>query len=115
MTSTITRAELRERLDSGEELFLVEVLPREAFERVHLPGAINIPRDELDRLAPQLVPDKDAEVVTYCANTRCQASAKAAERLTELGYANVRDYVGGKQDWLDAGLPTETEARALAP
>ena len=110
MANTITRDQLRERLDSGEELFLVEVLPREAFERVHLPEAVNIPLDELDRLAPQLLPEKEAEVVTYCANTRCQASAKAAERLAELGYTNVRDYVDGKQDWLDSGLPTETGA-----
>ena len=31
-------------------------------------------------------------------------TAKDAERLTALGYANVRKYPGGKQDWIEAGL-----------
>jgi rhodanese-related sulfurtransferase len=32
-----------------------------------------------------------------------------ARELAALGYTNVRDYAGGKQDWIDAGLPTESE------
>ena len=33
----------------------------------------------------------------------------AARELAALGYTNVRDYAEGKQDWIDAGLPVETE------
>jgi rhodanese-related sulfurtransferase len=33
--------------------------------------------------------------------------------LAALGYTNVKDYAGGKQDWMDAGLPTESERQAV--
>lgn len=107
MPETITRDELKERIDTGEPLFLVEVLRPQRFEEGHLPGAINIPLDRVEELAAQLLPDKDADVVTYCSSAECQSSAKAAERLTELGYRRVREYVEGKRDWTEAGLPME--------
>jgi rhodanese-related sulfurtransferase len=65
---TITRAELKEKMDRGERYFLVEALPAEAYRRVHLPGAVNIPKDKVRELAPRLLPDKAAEIVTYCAS-----------------------------------------------
>ena len=36
----------------------------------------------------------------------------AARELVALGYTNVKDYKAGKQDWIDAGLPTEGESQA---
>lgn len=50
---------------------------------------------------------KAAEIVVYCANAPCKNSGIAAERLTELGYTNVRDYHHGKADWIEVGLPVE--------
>ncbi len=38
----------------------------------------------------------------------CDASPKAAERMEQLGYERVYDYEGGKVDWQEAGLPTES-------
>ena len=61
-------------------------------------------------LAPRLLPDKDAAIVVYCANDPCPNSGIAAHVLGKLGYTNVRDYEGGKQDWRDAGLPLEQGA-----
>lgn len=51
-------------------------------------------------------------MVVYCSNTACQNSAIASRRLTELGYTNVLEYVEGKQDWIEAGLPVERGAPA---
>jgi rhodanese-related sulfurtransferase len=104
---TITREELSAALDGGDELVLIEALGPIYFEDAHLPGAINIPHTEVARLAPELVPDRDAAIVVYCANTPCPNSAVAAAELRRLGYANVREYVEGKDDWVAAGLPTE--------
>ena len=64
-------------------------------------------RDAIRDRAPELVPDKDAEIVVYCANAPCQNSGIAAERLAQLGYARVRDYHEGKADWIEAGYPVE--------
>jgi hypothetical protein len=42
----------------------------------------------------------------------CQNSPQAARRLEALGYGNVYDYEEGKQDWIEARLPTESGAAA---
>ena len=68
MVATITRDELKSKLDRREKLFLVEALDAEHFNRGHLPGAVNIPMDRVQELAPKLLPDKNAEVITYCMN-----------------------------------------------
>ena len=109
----ITREGLKAKLDRGEEVVLLETLGPKYYEDAHLPGAINIPHTEVDVLAPELVPDKSAQIVVYCSNRACQNSPQAARRLAALGYENVYDYEEGKQDWIEAGLSTESGAVRL--
>jgi len=110
----ITREELEAKLDRGEEVVLVETLGPRYYEDAHLPGAINMPHTEVDELAPKLLPDRSAEIVVYCSNSACQNSPRAARRLEALGYENVFDYEEGKQDWIAAGLPTESGGARMA-
>ncbi len=112
MVPTITLDELKYKLDAGEELTLVEALGPMYYEQAHLPGAINIPHEEVDELAPRLLPDKGAQIVVYCANGPCRNSGIVTRRLVQLGYSNVRDYHEGKAEWVGAGLPTESGAAA---
>lgn len=105
----ITRSEVQAKLEASATL--VEALPAMYFEDAHLPGALNLPHDQVDELAPALLPDLDAEIVVYCSNAACQNSTIAARRLSELGYTRVFDYEDGKQDWIEAGLPTASAAR----
>jgi len=114
MLARISRDELKAALDRRETLTLVEALPPRYFLDQHLPGAINLPHDQVDALAPRLLPDKAAQIVVYCANAPCQNSGIAARRLIALGYAHVREYYEGKQDWVDAGLPVERGAAVKA-
>ena len=109
---TISREELKGKLDRGQSVVVVETLGPAYYEDAHLPGAINIPHTEVDELAPKLLPDKAAQVVVYCSNRACQNSPQAARRLEALGYGNVYDYEEGKQDWIEAGLPIESGAAA---
>ena len=109
---TISREELKGKLDRGEGVVVVETLGPAYYEDAHLPGAINIPHTEVDALAPGLLPDKAAQVVVYCSNRACQNSPQATRKLETLGYGNVYDYEEGKQDWIEAGLPTESGAAA---
>jgi rhodanese-related sulfurtransferase len=113
MADKITLDELRERLEANPKLVLVEALSDQYYRHSHIPGAININYDEVDARAAELLLDKEAEIVVYCASGPCQNSGIAADRLAALGYTNVRDYHAGKAEWIEAGLPVEGEARAV--
>lgn len=106
MTATISRQALQTKLASHQPPLLVEALGSAYFADAHLPGAINIPPDQVDRLAPRLLPDLDAEIVVYCSGT-CRNSEAAARRLEELGYRRVLLYPDGKEDWIEHALPVE--------
>lgn len=106
MARTITRDELRRAIEGGE-VVVVETLGPAYYADAHLPGAINIPHTEVEALAPALLPDRGAAIVTYCSNAACQNSSVAQARLIGMGYTDVRKYAGGKQDWQQAGLSLE--------
>lgn len=107
MTALITRTELQAAIDAGT-VTVVDALGGEYYAKQHLPGALALVRDDVDNLAASLLPDLDAAIVTYCSNPACPNSGQVADRLTALGYTNVRKYREGIEDWTDAGLPTES-------
>lgn len=100
----ITRDQLVQKRHGGEPFILVDVLTHEHFLRAHLPGAINVPVDRIRELAPLLFGEDD-EIVVYCANPKCSASATAANILTQLGFTNIWEFSGGIQEWIDGNLP----------
>lgn len=110
MFSKTTRQQLAEKVLAGKAV-LVEALPEKYYTDSHLPGARHLPHDQIEALAPQRLPEKDADIVVYCASVTCQNSHIAAHVLTKLGYRNVSVYAEGKQDWIEAGLPVERGAR----
>ncbi len=63
--ATISREELRDKIDGGEDFVLVDVLDEPFYRHSHLPGAINIPLDEIGT-AEKEIPDRDTEIVVYC-------------------------------------------------
>jgi rhodanese-like protein len=69
MEHTISTKNLKGKLDRNESIKVVETLAPERYREAHLPGALNIPPDKIKELAPQVLPNKDAEIVTYCTNT----------------------------------------------
>lgn len=109
---TISREEIKRRIDAQESIILVEALPEKYYNSGHLPGAINIPHSEIRSRAASELPDKNATIIVYCANTQCQNSHTATQTLNEMGYRRVFEYVEGKQDWADAGLPLEVAETA---
>jgi rhodanese-related sulfurtransferase len=104
---TITREELQNEIAAGAVVVL-EALPHNYYADGHIPGALNLPLDDVEFRAAELVPDRDAAVVTYCTGTSCPNSRIAAEQLRKLGYTNVRAFEGGKEDWVQAGLLLES-------
>ena len=107
MTHTINRDQVKAGLAAGT-LVLVDALPETYYAQQHLPGALNLVAEDVASRAPDLLPDKDAAIVTYCSNPSCANSGQVAAKLEALGYSNVRKYAAGIQDWTEAGLPTES-------
>jgi rhodanese-related sulfurtransferase len=106
LTTPISRDDLHRRITAGDRLVLVEALGPAYFADAHILGAVNVPPDQVDRLASALMPDKHAPIVVYCSGT-CHNSEITARRLVELGYTDVHVYLGGKEDWVEHGLPVE--------
>ncbi len=107
MSNTIKREQIKQKLDNNESFTLIEALPEQYFNEWHIPEAINIPHDEIANKVLGIIPDKNALIVTYCANSNCENSKIAADMLEELGFTNVYEYVEGKADWKNAGFPTQ--------
>ena len=107
MSQFISREDLKTLIAAGTKQTIVEALPRKYYEAEHLPGAINVPHDEVQATASRLIPDKSGPVIVYCASAECQNSHIAAEDLRRLGYSRVYEYTEGKKGWKEAGLPLE--------
>ena len=67
MDSTISAKDLKSKLDQ-KQVTVVETLAPERYREAHIPGALNIPPERIKELAPQLLSNKDAEIITYCTN-----------------------------------------------
>ncbi len=100
---SISQEELLERLVSGG-MTLLDVRSGEEYALGHLPGALNIPTEELDRRLAELPADQ--EIVAYCRGPYCVLSTTAAELLIAKGF-RVRRLNAGFPEWKAAGLTVE--------
>jgi len=91
---------------------LIDVRERDEYEQGFIPRAQWIPRGFLELKIEDAVPERDREVILYCAGgTR---SALAAKALQELGYGKVSSMAGGFRAWKNAGFPFD-RPRSLTP
>jgi rhodanese-related sulfurtransferase len=87
---------------------VLEVLPPSAFEREHLPGAVNIPLPQLTSEEIEAAGlDAHRPTVVYCYDHECDLSSRAAALLEAFGFDEVYDYATSKTAWLGEGLPAE--------
>jgi rhodanese-related sulfurtransferase len=100
----ITMDALNAKMKAGESFQLLNVLDPQYYNLGVIKGSRKIPLAELERRSREL--DKSKEVVTYCADTSCSASRKAAELLAAKGF-KVSAYEGGIKEWVAAKLPVE--------
>ncbi len=86
---------------AGERPVLVDIRERDEYEQGFIPRAEWIPRGFLEMKIEDLVPERDREVILYCAGGN--RSALAARSLQELGYSKVSSMAGGFRAWKQAG------------
>lgn len=93
---TIMPAEAKARIDSGDEITILDVRTKDEYNSGHIPNAILIPNETITDKMPDLLPNLDAEILVYCRTGN--RSAQAAKKLIAIGYTNVFDF-GGIIDW----------------
>ena len=100
-------AEVKRRMDGGEELLLVDVREDNEWANGHLPGAVHMGRGVIERDIETRVPETSTKMILYCGGGF--RSALVAENLQKMGYTNVQSMDGGWKGWVGAGLPTEKD------
>jgi len=95
---------------SGEQAFVLDVRAPEEFVTGHVPGAVNIPYDQVAARLAEVPKDKD--VVLYCRSGR--RAGMAAEVLAANGYTRLKHLEGDMAAWIEKGRPVETPKNAAA-
>lgn len=101
----LTPAEVAALQQSGEAVVYLDVREANEWNLGRLPGAVFLPRGQLESKIEELTP-RESRVVIYCA--RGNRSALAADTMQEMGYANVASMSGGFQQWAMEGREVES-------
>jgi rhodanese-related sulfurtransferase len=91
----------------ADEIIVLDTRDAESFAQEHIPGAVNIPTNELPPRLGEL--SKDKEVVTYCWSVVCHLATRASLYLAEQGYT-VHELAGGIEYWKHYKMPLESGA-----
>lgn len=81
-----------ERMAADEGYILLDVRRADEFEAGHIPGAVNIPNEEIGTEEISSLPDKTQTIYIYCRSGN--RSKQAAEKLLTLGYTNIIEFGG---------------------
>jgi len=100
--------DLKVARDADDNVAVVDVRSPEAFQREHIPGAINIPHRTMSPETTKHV-DRNVLVVTYCDGIGCNGSTKGAVNMLKLGF-RVKELIGGIDWWKRDGHKTHTAA-----
>lgn len=92
----ITVSELKSKLDQSEDFIFIDVREPHEYEEFNL-GATLIPLGSLLESIPKLLPNKEKEIVIHCRSGARSGAAKAT--LTQFGFSNVRNLLGGVLEW----------------
>jgi rhodanese-related sulfurtransferase len=101
----VSLAELRARIGRQDGLIVLDVREKDAFEAGHVPGAIHLPRGQLELRVNAMLTDPTARLVTCCEFGKI--STLAAATLRELGFPRAAALDGGMKAWIEAGYAVE--------
>ena len=88
----ISMSEGLKRMESDENYILLDVRRADEFESGHIPGAVNLPNEEIGTEEIPSLPDKEQTIYIYCRSGN--RSKQAADKLLALGYTNIIEFGG---------------------
>jgi rhodanese-related sulfurtransferase len=95
--------EVKQKVDNGDKVLLVDVREESEFAKDHLPGAIHLGKGVIERDIEARVTDVKTPMILYCGGGF--RSAMAADNLQKMGYTNVISMDGGVREWREKGYP----------
>jgi len=103
----VSKSQLKQRIDSKQDMLLIDVLPEDSFKQHSIPGSINIPfKDNVNfvQKVEQRMASKNQSIVVYCANSQCTLSKQAAQKLENSGFTNVQAFEEGVEGWFGKSI-----------
>ena len=88
--------EAKRMMEAEAGYIILDVRTQREFEEGHIPKAVCIPNESIDKKPPSLLPDKGQKIFVYCRSGR--RSKEAAQKLADMGYTNIIEF-GGIIDW----------------
>ena len=92
----ISQQDAQSMMQSESGYVIVDVRRADEFATGHIPGAINIPNESIDKAQPAELPNLDQLIMVYCRSGR--RSKQAAQKLADMGYTNIVEF-GGINTW----------------
>jgi rhodanese-related sulfurtransferase len=99
---TVSKSQLQQWINNSEDMLIIDVLTKESFNKQHIPGSINVPIKDNANFVKDIessAKSKSQRIVVYCANTQCDASEQAAQKLENAGFTNVVRFEEGVEGW----------------
>lgn len=100
----VTTTELKQWIDSGKAIVIVDARTKAYDDGLRMPGAKMLPFNSSLEEVSKMLPAKDAAIIVYCSNQSCPQSKFLADRLIKLGYTDVYKYSEGIQGWIKSGF-----------
>ncbi|MCX7896935.1 MAG: rhodanese-like domain-containing protein [Rhodocyclaceae bacterium] len=112
---SVSTAYVKKLLDEKADFMLIDSRPARTFEKGSIPGAVNIPDTQFEKMTDKLPADKNKMLVFFCGGLKCDLSSKSARKAKALGYTKVFVYAEGYPAWQAAtGASSSTAAPASA-
>ena len=94
-------SEVKQKIDGGDDFVLLDIRDNDEYRAGYIPSAVYISRGMLELEIEDYIPDRNQEIVLYCAGG--VRSLLAAQTLKSLGYTRLISMSGGFRDWLSSG------------
>ena len=107
---SITARALAEQIQNSQAPLILDVRSEAEYAGGHIPGALNIPHDQLAERLSEIDVAKTEEIVVHCQSGH--RARIAEEALIKAGYSNIRDLDGHMNGWKNAGYPIERPSAA---
>jgi rhodanese-related sulfurtransferase len=107
----VSQTQVTAWIEGGTGPLLLDVRSENEFASGHVPGAVNIPHNQLGARLNEIGGGREQSIVVYCESGR--RAGIAASTLQEAGFSSIQHLIGDMSAWRDAGLPTESEPSRL--